>query len=199
MMIGWSGPGTLMALAVAVMALSPSGTGPLTPRSTSLPLPQIVGRRRRPPDVARHRHPNFRPLRLVAVPRPRIEVAERLVHHLVELGEQLDDLVVRVAVIGEDVVARPVPPRPPDDWNIPRAEVVACGLHVRPVLELERDVMHARGLALHEVHRVMIGAAAHEHEPVLDPVGHAEAEHAAVEIGECLRIVDGECEMAELE
>ena len=66
-------------------------------------------------------------------------------------------------------------------------------------LQLERDVMHLGGLAAHEVHGVMVGAAAHEHEPVGDPVRNAEAEHLAVEIGELLGLVDDEREMAELE
>ena len=78
-----------------------------------LPLADVVRRRRRAPDVARL-VPHLRHLRAVAVPRPRIEIAELLVQHLVELGEQLDDLVVRVAVIGVDVVARPVPARAPE-------------------------------------------------------------------------------------
>ena len=50
------------------------------------------------------------------MPWPRIEVAELLVEHLVELGEQLDDLVVRIAVVSVDVVARPVPARPQASW-----------------------------------------------------------------------------------
>src|SRR5262249_32251728 len=89
--------------------------GRFCPPYRLIPLAQIVGRRRRAPDVARHRHPDLRLLRLVAMPRPRIEVAERLVQHLVEFGEKLDDLVVRVAVIGEDVVTWTVPARSPDD------------------------------------------------------------------------------------
>src|ERR1700719_232953 len=101
-----------MLLAAAVIAL--------------LSLPQIIGRGRRAPDVARRRRaPHFRALRTVAVPQPRIEIAERLVHHLVELGEQLDDLVVGIAVICEDVVARPVAARTPDDRNVLAAEEIA--------------------------------------------------------------------------
>src|SRR5215472_9331212 len=99
-----------------------------TAPQTLLALAQVVGRRRRAPDVARiARPPHFRPLWTVAVPRPRVEIAERLVEHLVELGEQLDDLVVGIAVIGEEIVPRPVPARPPDDGNVPGAEIVARG------------------------------------------------------------------------
>src|SRR5581483_10744444 len=68
-----------------------------------LALAQIFRRRRHAPDVART-FPHLRLLRPVAVPGPRIEITEVLVEHLVELGEQLDDLVVRIAVIGVDVV-----------------------------------------------------------------------------------------------
>src|SRR5690242_2056105 len=109
-----------MVFAVAVITLTPFA---LLRRLLS--LPQIICGGRRTPDVARHRRPHLRLLRLVAMPRPRIEIAERLVQHLVELGEQLDDLVVRVAVIGEEVVPGPVPARPPDDGNVPGAEIVA--------------------------------------------------------------------------
>src|SRR5918994_1392590 len=88
-----------------------------------LPLADVVRVRRHAPDDAPV-VPHLRPLRMVAVPRPRIEVAERLVEHLVELGEQLDDLIVRIAMVGVDVVARPVPPRPPGEIDVLRAEEV---------------------------------------------------------------------------
>src|SRR5579863_2468423 len=45
----------------------------------------------------------------------------------------------------------------------------------------------------------MVGIAAHEYEPVVDPVGHSEAEHALVEVSGLLRIVDHPGDMAELE
>ena len=86
----------------------PRGLLPLTDDSSLFPLTQILRSRRRAPDVARN-GPDLGHLRSVAMPRARIEAAQRLVEHLVELGEHLDDLVVRVAVIGKDVVAGPVP------------------------------------------------------------------------------------------
>src|ERR1700680_4867797 len=48
--------------------------------------------------------PHFRALRIVAVPRPRLEIAELLVH-AVELGEQFGDQAGRAAMIGEEVMA----------------------------------------------------------------------------------------------
>ena len=113
--------------------------------SALLALADVIRRRRRAPDVARL-VPHLRHLRTVAVPRPRIEIAELLVQHLVELGEQLDDLVVRIAMIGVDVVARPVPARPPGELDVLAAEEIAGVLDLRPVLQLERDVMHLGAL-----------------------------------------------------
>ena len=52
-------------------------------------------------------------------------------------------------------------------------------------------------LAAHEVHRVMIGAAAHEGKPVADPVGNPEAEHLLVEAGDALHIRRDEGDVAE--
>ena len=93
----------------ASCSASPYG---LTRPPALLALADVFRRRRRAPDVARLL-PHLGLLRTVAVPGPRIEIAELLVEHLVELGEQLDDLVVRIAVIGVEVVARaragPVP------------------------------------------------------------------------------------------
>ena len=54
----------------------------------------------------------FGRLRMVAVPRPRLEIAEFLVH-AVELGEQFGDQARRAAMIGEQVVADAVTARSP--------------------------------------------------------------------------------------
>src|SRR5262249_22541110 len=74
----------------------------------SVALPQIFRGRWRAPDVVRRGAPHFRHLRMVAVPWPRLEVAELFVEHFIELGEHLDDLVVGIAMVGIDVVSRPV-------------------------------------------------------------------------------------------
>ena len=133
------------------------------------------------------------------VPRPRLEIAELLVLHLIELGIELDDVVVGVVVIGRDVVARPVPQRSPDDRNRLLAEQLAGVLDVGEVLHLERDVVHLRLLAGEEVHRVMVRAAAQKREEVLHPVGNPEAEHLRIEFGDLPGVVDDEGDVAELE
>src|SRR5438105_3164072 len=76
-------------------------------------------RRRRTPDARVTGRPELGPLRRVMMPRPRLEVAELLVLHLVELTEKLDHLLVRIAVIGRDIVAGTMAQRSPDDGNPP--------------------------------------------------------------------------------
>src|SRR5262245_22525937 len=83
--------------------------------------------------------PHLRLLRPVAVPGARLEIAEFLVH-AVELGEQLGDQPVGRAVVGEQVVADAVPPRPPQQLVAVETEIVAGGLQVTPVAQLERGV-----------------------------------------------------------
>src|ERR1700685_4441738 len=61
----------------------------------------------------RVRPPHFRPLRPVLVPRPRIEIAQRLVLHLVHLAEELDPHLVGIAVIDRDIVADDMAARGP--------------------------------------------------------------------------------------
>ena len=41
---------------------------------------------------------------MIAMPRPRLEIAEIFIQHFVELGEHLDDLVIGVAMIGINIV-----------------------------------------------------------------------------------------------
>src|SRR6516225_10379047 len=74
--------------------------------------------RRRTPDAGLARGPPLGPLRRVAVPRARFEIAELLVLHLVELAEELDNLLILVAMVSGDVVSRTVPQRTPDDRNL---------------------------------------------------------------------------------
>ena len=133
------------------------------------------------------------------MPGPRIEIAELLVLHLVELDVELDGVLVRIAVIGGDVVAGPVPHRPPQQPDVLMREHLAGGLHVRHVLQLEGDVVHLDIVALDEVHGVMVRVAAHEHEPVLDPVRDLKAHHLGVEIGRRLHVRNVEGDVAELE
>ena len=165
----------------------------------SLALPDILRSGRRAPDVGRQRAPDLGHLRMIAVPRPRLEIAEIFIQHFVELGEHLDDLVIGVAVIGINIVAGAVTAGTPDDRNFFAAEEVARRLHLRPVLQLESDVVHLRALAAHEIDGVVVRPAAHEDEPVLDPVRHAKSENLAVEVGILFRLRDDESQMAELD
>src|SRR5580692_3136540 len=94
-------------------------------RMELIPRPMKIRRRRRAPNIGLAALPGFRPLRRVLMPGPRLEIAEVLVDHLVELAEEFDHLIVRIAVIGGEVVTGPVAQRPPDDRNFPLAEQIA--------------------------------------------------------------------------
>ena len=83
--------------------------------------------------------PDFRLLRPVAVPGPRLEMAKRFVH-LVELREKFGDQPVRRAVVGEQVVADAVSAGTPQQLVAVEAEVVAGRQHVTPVAQLERGL-----------------------------------------------------------
>src|SRR5580693_8266166 len=71
---------------------------------------------------------------MIAMPRPRLEIAEVLIQHLVEFGEHFDDLVIGIAVIGVDIVAGAMTARTPDNGNFLGAEEIARRLDLRPAL-----------------------------------------------------------------
>ena len=82
--------------------------------ANALDFSRGMQRGRHAPDMgSRTRFPDFRALWIVTVPWPRLEVAEFLVGHSVEFGEELDDLVVALAIIDRNVVAGTVAHRPP--------------------------------------------------------------------------------------
>ena len=64
-----------------------------------------IGGRWRSPSRIVLQSPPFGSLWLVAVPRPRIEIAKRLVFHLIKLSVELDKLAVVVAMEGRYVMA----------------------------------------------------------------------------------------------
>src|SRR5580704_13837146 len=125
------------APSTTLRALRACSGGPPPPlargRMELIPCPMKIRQRRRAPDIGLAALPGFRPLRRVLMPGPRLEVAEVLVDHLVELAEELDHLIVGVAVVGGDVVPWPMAQRAPDDRNLALAEQVAGILQVDEV------------------------------------------------------------------
>src|ERR1700761_9599549 len=89
--------------------------------------------RRRAPIAGLAGFPGLRPLRRVLMPGARLEIAEFLIDHLVELTEELDHLIVRITVIGGEVVTRPVPQRAPYDRDFLLAEQVATVLQMNEI------------------------------------------------------------------
>ena len=74
-----------------------------------MPSAQIVRRWQWAPEIGRNLAvPGLWSLGCVVVPRARIEIAEFLVLHLIELDVELDELIVGIAVIDRNVVARSV-------------------------------------------------------------------------------------------
>src|SRR5215470_2089316 len=151
-----------------------------TPRRLLIRVHVPVGAWRRAPagDRAVGAAPHLRALWLVLVPGARIEDADLLIQNLIKLGEELDHLLIGIAMIDRYVVAGAVAQRPPDDRDAVLRKHVAAVLQVREVAQLEREMMHVRILAPDEIHHVVVRVAAHEHEDVLDPVGNAKAEDA---------------------
>src|SRR6476469_7620879 len=105
------------------------------PRLTPVGAPAIAALLFRPRHVVRTSRPRVvvggvvapyrRPLRPVLVPGPRLEIAELLVMHLVEIGEELDRDAVGILVIDRDVVPDQVADRPPEQLDVLAGEEVA--------------------------------------------------------------------------
>ena len=77
--------------------------------------------------------PYFRSLWEVFVPGTRFKVAQVFVEHDIQLGEQFDDLLIGIVVIGKDVVTNSVTTRPPEQGDAMPGEVIARLLHMRPI------------------------------------------------------------------
>ncbi len=69
----------------------------------------------------------------VFVPGTRFKVTQVFVEHDIQLGEQFDDLPLRVVVIGKDVVTGTVAAWPPEQRDAMPGKVIACPLHLRPI------------------------------------------------------------------
>ena len=82
--------------------------------------------------------------------------------HLVHLAIELDPHIVGIAMIGRDVVADDVTARPPHQSNVVLGQEVAGAVQLRPVPDLEGDVVELGLRVIDEIDRVMIDAAAHE-------------------------------------
>src|SRR5262245_64941546 len=102
---------------------------------------EILGRRRAP-DGRPARRPYLRPLRLIVMPGTRLEIAELLVEHLIHFAEELDDLIVVVAVVGGDVVTRAVEQGSNDDGNLIVGENIGGVVEVGKMLEITYEVMY---------------------------------------------------------
>src|SRR5262245_9685591 len=171
------------------------------PRAASHRLWQATNERR-VPSLLRSRHvvrvpgppiirrrvvaPDLRPLRAVLVPRPRLEIAEILVEHQVDVGEELDRDAVGVLVIDRDVVSAAVADRAPEQLDVLAREEVAGAVDFGFVAQLEREVMNIGVVGLEQIDRVVVAAAAQEGEEIAAPVRDFESEHVAIKLhGRC--------------
>ena len=96
------------------------------------------------------------------MPGPRIEVAERLVLHLVELGKQLGDQPVWAAMVGEKIMADSVTAWSPKNLEAILTQKIASALYMWPVAQLERRVKMPVRARLDQVDRVMVHPTAKE-------------------------------------
>ena len=77
--------------------------------------------------------PYLRSLWEVFVPGTRFKVAQVFVEHDIQLGEQFDNLLVGVVVIGKDVVTSSVAAWSPEQRDVMPGKVIARLLHLRPI------------------------------------------------------------------
>ena len=77
--------------------------------------------------------PYLRPLWEVFMPGTRFKVAQVFVEHDIQLGEQFDNLLVGIVVIGKDVVTSSVATWSPEQRDAMPGKVIARLLHMRPI------------------------------------------------------------------
>ena len=114
-----------------------------------------------------------------------------------ELGRQLDPVAVGVADHEEQVVARPVPARPPPHGNAHGGQMIAPVADVVPAAGLEGEVIEAGGIGAERRVAVVLLVGAEEHRGqaavvVEHPVGFDEAQRAAIEIDDGVDVGGGE-------
>src|SRR6185312_6399259 len=108
-------------------------------------VPAEVGGRSQAPYRRRIRPgPDCRSLRIALVPGARVEISKLFFLHLVELRVELDDVVVRIAVIDENVMADPMAAWSPDDRPLLTSQKIAGGQHMAPIFQLIGDMVHER-------------------------------------------------------
>ena len=124
------------------------------------------------------------------MPEARLKVAKLLVVHLIHLAIHLESDVVRVAMVGGNIVADDVSQWPVDEMHIVSRKEVAGPLQLGPILQFKGNVMQLRLLVVNEIDRMMIDTAPHEDEEVAPPIGNSEAENALVKLRNERNIVD---------
>ena len=132
------------------------------------------------------------------MPRPRLEITQRLVFHLIQLGKELGDEAGRTLVIGKQIVANAVASRTPQHLVPIDAQVVARGLQVPPIAQLECRVEMAVRTGADQVDGVVINAATEEREEISHPVGDTKAQHIAIELGYKLGVLAVKRDVTEL-
>ena len=132
------------------------------------------------------------------MPRPRLEIAELLIEHQVDVGEELDRDAVGVLVIDRDVVPDEVAERAPEQLDVLAREEVAGAVDLGFVAQLEREVVNIGVVGLQQIDRVVVAAAAQEGEEVAAPVRHFESEHVAIKLHGCCDVGRMKGNMAEL-
>ena len=77
--------------------------------------------------------PYLRSLWEVFVPGTWFKVAQVFVEHDIQLGEQFDDLLVGIVMIGKDIVTSSVATWSPEQRDAMPGKVIARLLHLRPI------------------------------------------------------------------
>lgn len=93
------------------------------------------------------------------MPRARIEITGRFVGNLIHFDIEFDDLIPGVTMIYKNIVPDSMSSRPPNDRLVSPSQQFTCTLHVRPILQLERNVMHPSMFTIQKIQRVVVRPA----------------------------------------
>lgn len=116
------------------------------------------------------------------MPRTRLPGTPAFVDDRVDLSEEFDGVAVRVAMVGEHVVAGAVASWAPVEGVAVLPEVVKHADQVVGVSHLVGDMVHSPPpVAGHEVGSVVVGVAAEEDEEIADRVRPPKPEQVLVE------------------